>query len=60
LGGILDRLSYSTSPVMNTSTIIAIAVIALLVAAALFAIFKRCRKGKSCSGCALRGYCGKE
>ncbi|HOD69197.1 MAG TPA: hypothetical protein PLH00_06630 [Bacteroidaceae bacterium] len=45
---------------MNTSTIIAIAVIALLVAAALFAIFKRCRKGKSCSGCALRGYCGKE
>ncbi|HPX99682.1 MAG TPA: hypothetical protein PK938_07465 [Bacteroidaceae bacterium] len=45
---------------MNTPTIIAIAVITLLVAAALFAIFKRCRNGKSCSGCALRGYCGKE
>jgi len=45
---------------MNPATVIAIIVIALLVAAALFSIHRNRRKGSSCCGCPIEGYCKKE
>jgi len=44
---------------MNAATIIAIIIIALLVIAALFAVHRSRRKGKSCCGCPIEGCCKK-
>ncbi len=47
---------------MNAASIIVLAVVVLAVAAALFAMHRRKRAGKSlyCSGCALKGVCQKK